>query len=130
MSEQRFRSSTLHDGEGGAHDGLGPLRGEQFGQVLHFRLRPRDGGGPGSSTEPQQSLAEDNDDALARYTEERDDEPINYRQRMLMNVIAVAIVTLLVVIGVWLADIIVDLQHDQDCVLQGRSNCAPIEVPK
>ena len=59
-----------------------------------------------------------------------EDEPINYRHRMLMNVIAVAIVTVLVGIGVWLADTIAEMERDQDCVLQGRQNCAPIEIPR
>jgi hypothetical protein len=48
---------------------------------------------------------------------------------MIMNVIALAIVTLLVGLGVWIADTISDLQREQDCLMQGRSNCAPIEVP-
>jgi len=48
---------------------------------------------------------------------------------MLMNVIAIAIVALLVGVGVWIADTIAEMEKDQDCVLQGRANCAPIEVP-
>jgi hypothetical protein len=48
---------------------------------------------------------------------------------MLMNVIAVMVVALLVGIGVWLADTIAAMERDQDCVLQGRQNCAPIIVP-
>jgi hypothetical protein len=67
-------------------------------------------------------------DDFAAY-EQDPDEPVDYRKRMLMNVIAVAVVTLLVGAGVWIADTIADLQRDQDCVLQGRSNCAPIELP-
>jgi hypothetical protein len=38
-------------------------------------------------------------------------------------------VSLLVGAGVWLADTIADMQKIQDCTLQGRQNCAPIEVP-
>ena len=48
---------------------------------------------------------------------------------MLMNVIAVVVVTVLVGIGVWLADTIAEMERNQDCVLQGRQNCAPIEIP-
>ena len=69
-------------------------------------------------------------DDLTRYEREAEDEPINYRHRMLMNVIAVAIVTVLVGIGVWLADTIAEMERDQDCVLQGRQNCAPIDIPR
>jgi hypothetical protein len=43
--------------------------------------------------------------------------------------IAVMIVSLLVGAGVWIADTIADMQKIQDCTLQGRQNCAPIEVP-
>lgn len=48
---------------------------------------------------------------------------------MLMNVIAIVIVALLVGVGVWIADTIAEMEKDQDCVLQGRANCAPIETP-
>lgn len=130
MSEQRFRSLTLHGGKQMAQDGPEPHNGEQSGQVLRFRRGPRMGRRPAPETKAQPGIGKDTNDALARYEEERDDEPINYRQRMLMNVIAVAIVTLLVAVGVWLADTIADLQRDQDCVLQGRGNCAPIEAPR
>jgi len=61
---------------------------------------------------------------------ERDpDEPADDRHRMLMNFIAIAIVTLLIGAGVWIADVIGDMERDQDCVMQGRANCAPIEAP-
>ncbi len=46
-----------------------------------------------------------------------------------MNLIALAILILLVGFGVWIADAIGDLQREQDCLMQGRSNCAPIEAP-
>jgi hypothetical protein len=98
-------------------------------QVLQFRPRQR-------ATEPNRSVqaAETPDheflpDDLAAYEQDRDDEPVNYTQRMLMNVIAIGIVCLLIGVGVWLADTIAEMQRDQDCVLQGRQNCAPIEVP-
>jgi hypothetical protein len=71
----------------------------------------------------------DNDtDDFARF-EQEPEERINYRQRMFMNVIALAIVTLLLGAGVWIAGTITELQKDQDCILQGRSNCAPLELP-
>ena len=56
-------------------------------------------------------------------------EPDDYRHRMMMNVIAVVIVSLLISAGVWIADTIAAMQKAQDCALQGRQNCAPIEVP-
>ncbi len=48
---------------------------------------------------------------------------------MLMNVMAVMVVIALVGAGVWIADTIEDMQKAQDCVMQGRQNCAPIELP-
>lgn len=98
-------------------------------QVLQFRPRQ-------PTAEPNRSVqaAEAPDDEpltddLAAYEQDRDDEPVNYTQRMLMNVIAIGIVCLLIGVGVWLADTIAEMERDQDCVLQGRQNCAPIEVP-
>jgi hypothetical protein len=67
-------------------------------------------------------------DDFARF-EQEPEERINYRQRMFMNVIALAIVTVLLGAGVWIAGTITELQKDQDCILQGRSNCAPLELP-
>jgi hypothetical protein len=97
--------------------------------VLPFRPRQR-------AVEPAHGAAdaaEPDDDALlddlSRYEQDRDEEPVNYARRMLMNVIAIAVVTILIGVGVWLADTIAQMERDQDCVLQGRHNCAPIEVP-
>jgi hypothetical protein len=98
-------------------------------QVLQFRPRQR-AAEPGRSV---QALEVPDDDALpddlAAYEQDRDDEPVNYTQRMLMNLMAIAVVCLLIGVGVWLADTIAEMERDQDCVLQGRQNCAPIEVP-
>ena len=101
-----------------------PRHDGKLGQVLQFRQRRRgapkipEEAGPVSQTEP--AFIDD----LARYEE---DAPIDYRQRTLMNVIAMAIVTLLVAAGVWIADTIAVMEKDEDCLMQGRANCAPIE---
>jgi hypothetical protein len=95
------------------------------GQILQFQLRRRAPVQPpaaatrGSSAEPL--------DDLAQYEEE--DAHIDYRHRMLMNVIAVMIVSSLVGVGVWIADTITDMEKTQDCLMQGRQNCAPIIMP-
>jgi hypothetical protein len=68
------------------------------------------------------------DDDFARF-EEAPDEPLNERQRMLMNLIGAGIVVLLIGSGVWIADTIQMAVKKQDCALQGRTNCAPIELP-
>jgi len=96
-----------------------------FGQILKFESR-RPGKPTFASATPQ--LVEDDLDDFARFEQEQD-EPIDYRHRMIMNLIALAILISLVGLGVWIADTISDLQREQDCLMQGRSNCAPIEVP-
>jgi len=108
-----------------------PRQPEEFGQVLQFPRRPGLAPSAAGVTSPADpaavdSEAEDADD-LARYEQEQE-EPIDYRQRMLMNTIAVAIVVLLIGAGVWIADTITGMDRDQDCVMQGRGNCAPFEA--
>jgi hypothetical protein len=98
---------------------------ERFGQILKFE--PRQPGKPSFAADTPR-LVEDDLDDFARFEQEHD-EPIDYRHRMNMNLIALAILVSLVVVGVWIADTISDLQREQDCLMQGRSNCAPIEVP-
>jgi len=98
-------------------------------QVLQFRPRQRAAepslAAPYAAGPDDEALLDD----LSRYEQAREDEPVNYARRMLMNVIAIAVVTVLIGVGVWLADTIAQMERDQDCVLQGRHNCAPIEVP-
>ena len=98
-------------------------------QVLQFR--PRQRAAAPSLADPYAAGPDDEAllDDLSRYEQDREDEPVNYARRMLMNVIAIAVVAVLIGVGVWLADTIAQMERDQDCVLQGRHNCAPIEVP-
>jgi hypothetical protein len=105
-----------------------PNETPESGQILSFQLRRRAGPRPvrDSAARPDGRETEPIDE-LAAF--EAEDRHIDYRHRMMMNVIAVAIVALLVGAGVWIADTIATMQQTQDCVLQGRQNCAPIEVP-
>ena len=103
-------------------------------QVLQFRPRQRssDHSSGGAANSPKAPKEPDDEllDDLAQYEQDQEEEEdLNYPHRMMMNVIAVAVVTMLIGVGVWLADTIADMERDQDCVLQGRQNCAPIEVP-
>jgi hypothetical protein len=100
----------------------------ESGQILTFQLRRR----AGMPVPRHAPIAPDGDgaepvDDLAAFEEE--DGHIDYRHRMVMNVIAVVIVSVLITAGVWIADTIAAMQKVQDCALQGRQNCAPIEVP-
>jgi len=116
-----------------AHEPPEPEVPHHSAQVLQFRPRARLPERPFSSSPglANESVDHQSDllDDLSRYEQDIEDEPINYRHRMLMNVMAVVVVTALVGIGVWLADTIAEMERKQDCVLQGRQNCAPIEVP-
>jgi hypothetical protein len=95
-----------------------------FGRILKFEPRRSD---RRSFTAGATQPIDDDIDDFARFEREQD-EPIDYRHRMIMNLIALAILTSLVCLGVWIADTISDLQREQDCLMQGRSNCAPIEI--
>ena len=99
-------------------------------QILPFRARHHlsDRAIPGAAVPGDHEP--DLPDDLVQYEREREEEDqnINYPRRTLMNAIAVAVVTLLIGVGVWLADTIAEMERNQDCVLQGRQNCAPIEI--
>jgi hypothetical protein len=98
---------------------------EPFGQILKFE--PRRPGSRSLAAETPQPVEDDLDD-FARFEQDQDG-PIDYRHRMIMNLSALAILILLVGLGVWIADTISNLQKEQDCLVQGRSNCAPIQIP-
>jgi hypothetical protein len=131
--ERRILDSMREGGSELAHDRTEVEDTRPTAQILQFRPRERFGDllgdhagtGLANASEPESELP----DELKQYEQDREeDEPINYPQRMLMNIIAVAIVTLLIGVGVWLADTIANMEREQDCVLQGRQNCAPIEI--
>jgi hypothetical protein len=65
---------------------------------------------------------------LKKY-ERAPDEPDDFRHRMTMNALGLAITVALVVTGIWLADVMAHMRKDQDCVLIGRSGCTPVHVP-
>jgi len=97
------------------------------GQILTFQLRRRGKAQPASASPPLTDFDEGRPlDDLAGYEDE--DRNIDYRHRMMMNVIAVVVVALLVGAGVWIADTIAAMEKAQDCIMQGRQNCAPIKV--
>jgi hypothetical protein len=64
---------------------------------------------------------------LSEY-ERSDDSEESYRHRMMVNLAALAVIVLLSIAGAWLTTQIAQLRKDQDCLLSGRRNCAPIEV--
>ncbi len=54
-------------------------------------------------------------------------EPESERARS--NVVLLAFFVVIVGIGVWLVNALVDSRKADECIAQGRRNCNPIEVP-
>jgi hypothetical protein len=65
---------------------------------------------------------------LTEY-ERTPDEPDDYRHRMIMNALAFVATVVLVVVGIWIADVMAHMRKNQDCVLTGRPGCTPVNVP-
>jgi hypothetical protein len=100
-----------------------PLRSEERGRVLPFR--PRAGRSRNDKLLRQQARSPVPD--LSRFYRRPEDE--DYGHRMLMNALAFAVLLVMIFFGVWIADNMTQRAKDQDCVLLGRTNCAPIPVP-
>ena len=103
----------------GAHKIEQSTASKPEGRVLRFRPR----GSHFDRPLPNQSPVKD----LTKF--ERDAGPDDYRHRMMMNVAGLVVAVLLVAGGMWIANAMALMRKNQDCVLSGRRNCAPIEVP-
>jgi hypothetical protein len=51
------------------------------------------------------------------------------RERTITNIVLLCIFVVLVAIGVWLANGMLDARNADECIAAGRRNCNPIEVP-
>jgi hypothetical protein len=96
-------------------------------QVVPFRRRgaPSDGPRwrwPPTAWQPTSPPVE----GLGKY--EGGEEEDNYRHRMLVNLAALLVTVALAVAGAWLVIQLAEMRKNQDCVLSGRRNCAPIDV--
>lgn len=96
-----------------------PSSSDSEHRVLSFRRRP------GGARRP---LVQPPADDLAKYA--RGGESDDYRHRMIVNTAAFLFVAALIGAGLWLAQSMAELRRNQDCVMSGRRNCAPIEVNK
>jgi hypothetical protein len=94
---------------------------EEDHRVVPFR--PRGGGWRGPRHTPFASPVE----GLAKYEGDGEQDD-NYRHRMIVNLAALAFTVVLAIAGIWLAIQIADMRKNQDCLLSGRRNCAPIDV--
>ena len=97
-----------------------PDTSEHEGQILPFRRR----GSLVTRNVPPPPLVPD----LKKF-EQPPEGPDEFRHRMLMNGLGLAVTALLIAGGVWIADVMAHIRKDQDCVLMGRPNCAHINVP-
>jgi len=59
---------------------------------------------------------------LSRY-EQPQEEPDDFRHRMLANIAALAFTVALTAVGIWLAMSIADLRKTHDCTLSGWHDC-------
>ena len=101
-----------------------PSKDEEKGRVLPFRPRaPRSWNAQLRLRDQMRSPVDD----LSKYSRGPDED--NYRHRMIMNLLAFLVLALIVMCGIWLTNTMAQLRHDQDCVLTGRTNCAPIPAP-
>jgi len=67
-------------------------------------------------------------EGLEKYSRERDDGD-DYSYRMRTNIAAIVLVGILIWCGYWLFNTLAEMRQVQDCILTGRTNCAPISVP-
>jgi hypothetical protein len=99
-----------------------PQREEERGRVVMFRPRVPPARNDNLRFDQRRSPVND----LSQYARGDDD---NYRRRMINNVLAFLALVVIVYCGIWLANTMAQMRKDQDCVLTGRTNCAPIQIP-
>jgi hypothetical protein len=52
------------------------------------------------------------------------------RDRRAANIFLLVVALVLVGVGVWLANAMIDARRADDCLSSGRRNCNPIEAPQ
>ena len=101
-----------------------PRRDEEKGRVVPFR--PRVPPARNDNLRWPHPLRPPVDD-VGKYA--RGSEGDNYRHRMVNNLLAFAVLCLIVFCGIWLVNTMAQLRKDQDCALTGRTNCVTIKLP-
>ena len=70
-------------------------------------------------------------DAHQKPTDERSAvRKLEDRERTITNIVLLCILVVLVGIGVWLSNGMLDARRADECISSGRRNCNPIEVPR
>jgi hypothetical protein len=103
-----------------------PADSQEMGRVLRFEPR-RKPQRPNEWLPPAPPTASPVAD-LDKYSRARDDTD-DYRHRMRANLAAIVLVGILIWCGYWLFNTLAEMRQVQDCILTGRTNCAPITVP-
>ena len=96
-----------------------PTSSESEGRILPFRPR----GSLFARNVPPPPVPD-----LEKF-ERAPDEPDDFRHRMAMNALGLVATVVLIVTGIWIADVMAHMRKDQDCVLIGRSGCTRVDVP-
>jgi hypothetical protein len=91
------------------------------GRVVRFRPR---GVAPWRWPLPTRQKRDWTDDDLAKYEQPETEE--DYRHRMKMNMLGLAVTIVLMAVGAWLVVTLAEIQKNQDCYLSGRRNCTPM----
>jgi hypothetical protein len=103
-----------------------PQQDEERGRVVMFRPRvPRARNDNLRRAPPEQRRSPVDD--VGKYARGSEDD--NYAHRMMNNLLAFLVLSLIVFCGIWLANTMAQMRQDQDCVLSGRTNCSPIKMP-
>ena len=101
-----------------------PTETQEMGRILRFEPRH----GPRSRAPSAPPFGRSPVESVDKYSRTPDDTE-DYRHRMRTNAAAVLVVGLLIWCGYWLFNTLAELRKVQDCILMGRTNCAPISVP-
>lgn len=51
-------------------------------------------------------------------------------ERPISNLVLLLGFAIIVGVGIWLANALLDARRADECIAQGRRNCAPIEAPR
>ena len=100
-------------------------RKEDTGQVVMFPGR-----GPLAKSKQRQAGGEPHEAPVADLGKyEQSAEPDDYGRRMMINVAAFAVIVLLTLAGIWLAEQLALLRKHSDCAFLSGRYCTDLEAP-
>jgi hypothetical protein len=59
----------------------------------------------------------------------RDDDEEDESDRRVTNIVIGAFVAVVIGVGIWLVDALLEQRRLDDCAAQGRRNCTPVTAP-